>query len=115
MPIFTEVICIFTIQQGLSHTRQIGYNVARRSHEVPAYGDFVKSIREQLGASEAAWPRLLTEIPNLRAAIVWCLGVLADPDAPVWTALYANGIDYNCMPWTLKSPLADGRGLLDWR
>lgn len=52
---------------------------------------------------------------DLRAALVWCLGVLADPDAPDWTATYANGLDFQFMPWTLRSPLGDGRGLLDWR
>jgi hypothetical protein len=52
---------------------------------------------------------------DLRAAIAWCLGVLADPDSPDWTASYANGLDYNFMPRTLWSPLGDGRGLLDWR
>ena len=52
---------------------------------------------------------------EVRAAMVWCLGVLADPNAPDWTASYANGLDYNFMPWTLKSPNGDGRGLLDWR
>lgn len=52
---------------------------------------------------------------DVRAAIAWCLGVLADPDAPDWTARYANGVDYNFLPWTLKSPMEDGRGLLDWR
>ena len=52
---------------------------------------------------------------EVRAAIVWCLGLLADPDVPDWTATYANGIDYNYLPWTLNSPLGDGRGLLDWR
>ena len=52
---------------------------------------------------------------DVRAAFVWCLGVLADPDAPDWTATYANGLDYNFMPWTLRSPNGDGRGLLDWR
>ena len=52
---------------------------------------------------------------DVRAAIVWCLGVLADPNSPDWTAVYANGLDYNFLPWTLKSPHGDGRGLLDWR
>ena len=52
---------------------------------------------------------------ELRCAVVWCLGTLADPDAPDWTAGYANGLDYNFLSWTLRSPLGDGRGLLDWR
>jgi HEAT repeat protein len=52
---------------------------------------------------------------DVRSAIVWCLGLLADPDAPDWTAKYANGVDYTYLPWTLNSPMADGRGLLDWR
>lgn len=52
---------------------------------------------------------------DIRSAIVWCLGLLADPDVPDWTATYANGIDYNYLPWTLNSPMGDGRGLLDWR
>lgn len=52
---------------------------------------------------------------ELRAAIVWCLGMLADPDTPDWTASFANGIDYSFLPWTLRSPQGDGRGILDAR
>jgi hypothetical protein len=52
---------------------------------------------------------------DVRSAIVWCLGLLADPDSPDWTARYANGVDYTYLPWTLNSPVGDGRGLLDWR
>jgi hypothetical protein len=56
-----------------------------------------------------------TRDEDVRSAIVWCLGMLADPDAPDWTASYANDIDYNYLPWTLLSPMGDGRCLLDWR
>jgi hypothetical protein len=52
---------------------------------------------------------------ELCAAVVWCLGSLADPEFPDWSAGYANGLDYNYLSWTLRSPLQDGRGLLDWR
>ena len=52
---------------------------------------------------------------DLRCAVVWCLGALANPHAPDWTAGYANGLDYHFLSWTLRSPLQDGRGLLDWR
>ena len=52
---------------------------------------------------------------NVRAAMVWCLGSISEPDSPDWTAVYANGLAYNYLPRTLRSPLSDGRGLLDWR
>ena len=51
----------------------------------------------------------------LRLRQVACHPALADPEWPDWTALYANGLDYNFLPWTLRSPLGDGRGVLDWR
>ena len=53
--------------------------------------------------------------PDVDAWIVWCLGLLADADSPDWTATYANDLDYNFTTWTLRSPLGDGLGLLDWR
>ena len=69
----------------------------------------------RLGVSLLALLQDTEREENLRATLTWALGRLADPNARDWSAAYANGIGYAALTMTLRSPIDDGRGLLDWR
>lgn len=69
----------------------------------------------RLGQSMLALLADTTREENLRASLVWALGRLAEPAQRDWSAAYANGIGYAALTMSLRSPIDDGRGLLDWR